>query len=161
MAKSVITNEGNPFLFVRPCGMPFLSDIRTQLKDQDFNVISNFIIDPWYEAARLQYADKWPGEDGKLQDGAEAWLHGVVTLFGTKSTVLVLEQPDNDMAQFLNRLRDFKNEFRIVRKDLRERLSMNYIINEESYTFFVDYIHSPDAGALDREWDFLKQVIKP
>lgn len=153
----------DPFIIIRPSGLPFEQEILTGLKEFGFLVCPVGIINDWTSFARQLYHDKFGDKGGVyLQPGAEAWLAGSAILFGNRAKVfpvyLDVEKKDvGGIIPTLQKLLQFKAHFRAERKCQKDRVKIFCERDKQWHPVFFDYIHTTDSDQdrLDREWSWL------
>lgn len=152
-------NLVQPFVIIRPSGMPFASEILQFLMTYGIKLKDGILIRDWIAVASVLYFDKFgDNETGHLQPGAQAWLQSTAILFGERALVYQLrleDETNNDqILRSLTLAKKAKLEFRLSRQKMKEKISISTYHLGVQYPVFFDYIHSPDPDLLRlrQEW---------
>jgi hypothetical protein len=152
-----LTSDWHPYLLVRPCGLPFIEQIRADLRAADVLTDVETVVYGWREVSRRLYFDQY-GQSGtrwRLQTGAEAWLTTTVALYGDNAVCMQFaSQATSERRTALSGwLADYKQEFRRHRRAQREQISVTFAGKGGSWPVYFDGVHVPEPQPDRIQWE--------
>lgn len=152
-----MTSDWYPYLLVRPCGLPFIEQVRAELLAAGIVSDIEVVVRGWRDLSRRLYFDNYgePGTRWRLQDGAEAWLETTVLMYGDTAVLMRFSagMASDRRLSVAHWLDDYKQGFRRRRREKRQSITVTFADHGSDWPIYFDGLHVPDPLPDCIEWE--------